>query len=104
MSSLIVLAQEVRTRISSTQDYICLTDIVRYKNPKESADVIRNWLRNRMTIEFLGLWEVINNSEFKPVEFDRFKKNADLNSFTLTPKQWIETTNAIGIESKQGRY
>ena len=85
-------------------DYICITDIARYKNPDRTDDLIRNWLRNRNTIEFLGIWEQLNNSTFKPVEFDGFRKQAGLNSFTLTPGQWIERTNAIGIISKPGRY
>ena len=66
--------------------------------------MIRNWLRNRNTIEFLGIWEHLNNPDFNPVEFDGFRKLAGLNSFTLTPKQWIEKTNAIGLVSKAGRY
>jgi hypothetical protein len=86
------------------EDYICITDIAKYKNEDRSDDLIRNWIRNRNTIEFLGIWEQLNNPGFKPVEFDGFKKQAGLNSFTLTPKQWIETTGAIGIISKPGRY
>jgi hypothetical protein len=86
------------------EDYICITDIAKYKNEDRSDDLIRNWIRNRNTIEFLGIWEQLNNPGFKPVEFDGFKKQAGLNSFTLTPKQWIETTGAIGIVSKPGRY
>jgi len=65
---------------------------------------IRNWLRNRNTIEFIGLWESLNNACFNPVEFDGFRIQAGLNSFTMTPKQWIEKTGAIGIVSKAGRY
>ena len=76
-------------------DYICITDIARYKSSDRTDDLIRNWLRNRNTIEFMGIWEHLNNPGFKPVEFDGFKKLAGLNSFTLTPKQWIEKTNAI---------
>ena len=83
------------------QDYICLTDMVRHE---DGADYIRNWLRNRNTIEFLGLWEGMNNPDFKGVEFDRFRSEAGLNSFNLTPKKWIEATGAIGIISKSGRY
>ncbi|NVM23204.1 MAG: KilA-N domain-containing protein, partial [Desulfobacterales bacterium] len=79
-------------------------DIARYKNSDRTDDLIRNWLRNRNTIEFLGIWEHLNNPDFKPVEFDGFRKQAGLNSFTLTPKQWIEKTNAIGLISKAGRY
>jgi len=99
-----VLAREVRIAVVLDQDYICLTDIARYKNPDASDDLIRNWLRNRNTIEFLGIWEQINNPVFKSVEFDGFRKHAGLNSFTLTPKQWIERTGAVGIQSKTGRY
>ncbi len=86
------------------EDYLCITDIAKAKNAGTSDDLIRNWLRNRNTIEFLGIWEQLNNPNFKPVEFDGFKKLAGLNSFTLTPKQWIEKTNAIGLISKPGRY
>lgn len=84
-------------------DYISLTDIARYKSD-EPNDVIRNWIRNRDTIEFLGLWEQFNNPDFKPVEFDGFKNEAGKNSFVLSPQKWIESTNAIGITSKSGRY
>lgn len=85
-------------------DYISLTDIARYKDAYATDDMIRNWLRNRNTIEFLGIWEQLNNPHFKPAEFDGFRKQAGLNSFTITPKQWIEKTAAIGIVSRQGRY
>ena len=84
-------------------DYISLTDIAKYKSD-EPNDVIRNWLRSKDTIEFLGLWEIIHNSNFKPVEFDGFKKEAGSNAFTLSPQRWIKKTNAIGIISKSGRY
>jgi len=83
------------------QDYICLTDMVR---DEEGTDHIRNWMRNRNTVEFIGLWETLNNPNFKHVEFDTFRKQAGLNSFNLTPKKWIEATNAIGLISKSGRY
>ncbi len=85
-------------------DFICFTDIARFKNPDATDDLIRNWLRNRNTVEFLGVWERLNNPHFNPVEFDGIKIQAGLNSFTLTPKQWIEKTGAIGITSKAGRY
>ena len=84
-------------------DYISLTDIAKYKSD-EPNDVIRNWLRGKDTIEFLGLWEILNNPNFKRVEFDGFKMQAGSNAFTLSPKKWIESTNAIGIVSKSGRY
>ena len=89
---------------SGNDDYLSLTDIAKYKNPDHADDVIRNWLRNRNTIEFLGVWERLNNSDFNPVEFDGIKILAGLNSFTLTPKQWIEKSQAIGIVSRAGRY
>ena len=84
-------------------DYISLTDIARYKNVHEPKDVVKNWLRVRDTIEFLGLWETIHNPSFKGVEFDSFRKEAGTNAFTLSPQRWIENTNAIGILSKSGR-
>jgi len=85
-------------------DYISLTDIARYKDPNNMNAIIQNWLRNRNTVELLGFWEQLYNPGFKPIEFEGFRKQAGLNSFVLTPKRWIETTNAIGIISKSGRY
>lgn len=85
-------------------DLICLTDIARVKNSERSDDLVRNWLRNRNTLEFLGVWERLNNPSFNSVEFDGIKNQAGLNSFLLTPKQWIEKTNAAGIVSQAGRY
>jgi len=84
-------------------EFISLTDIARYKN-SEPNDVIKNWMRNRDTLEFLGLWESLHNPSFKPVEFDGFKKEAGLNAFTMSPTKWIENTSAMGIISKSGRY
>ena len=84
-------------------EYISLTDIARYKSD-EPNDVIKNWMRNRDTLEFLGLWESLHNQDFKPVEFDGFKKDAGLNAFTMSPKKWITTVNAIGIVLKSGRH
>ena len=84
-------------------DYISLTDIARYKSD-EPSDVIKNWMRRKDTIEFLGLWESLNNTNFNSVEFDRIKSEAGYNSFTLSPKKCISLTNAIGIISKSGRY
>jgi hypothetical protein len=88
---------------TDVDDYISLTDISRFKKSDRTDDLIRNWLRNRNTIEFLGIWETLHNPDFKPVEFDGFRKEAGLHSFTLTPKQWISKTNAVGITSKAGR-
>jgi len=84
-------------------DYICLTDIARYKNKEEPNVVIANWLRNRNTIEFLGIWEQLYNPEFKPLEFEGFRKEAGLNAFTLSPMKWVNRTSAIGITVKAGR-
>jgi hypothetical protein len=84
-------------------EFISLTDIASYKSD-EPNDVIKNWMRNRDTIEFLGLWESLNNRDFKPVEFDGFRKEAGLNAFTMSPTKWINAVNAIGIVSKSGRY
>jgi hypothetical protein len=85
-------------------DYLSLTDIARYKDAEHTDDIIKNWLRNRNTIELLGFWEQMHNPDFKPVEFDGYRKQAGLNSFTMTPKKWIESTAAIGLVSKSGRY
>jgi hypothetical protein len=84
------------------RNYICITDIARYKNPVEPKDVVKNWMRNRTTIEFPGLWEKINNPDFKGVEFDPFWVESGSNSFTMSPSRWVETTNAIGIFTKTG--
>ena len=99
-----VQGTEITVSKNDLADFISLTDIARHKNPGRTDDLIRNWLRNRNTIEFLGIWEHLNNPNFKPVEFDGFRMQAGLNSFTLTPKQWIEKTGAIGLVSKAGRY
>jgi hypothetical protein len=85
-------------------DYICLTDIARFKDRERTDYIIQNWLRNRNTIEFLGVWERLNNPGFNPIEFDGIKTQAGLNSFVVTAKQWIEKTNAIGLISRAGRY
>lgn len=84
-------------------EFISLTDIARYKSDDPTA-VIQNWMRNRDVIDFLGLWERLHNSDFNPLEFEGFRKQAGANAFTMSPKKWIEATNAIGIVSKAGRY
>ena len=86
------------------EDYISLTDIAKYKDSERTNYIIQNWMRSRSTIEFIGLWELLHNPDFKGIEFDAFKNEAGSNSFTLTPKRWITSTNAIGIISKSGRY
>lgn len=103
-STVSVKGTEITVLAHRDEDYISLTDIARHRNPDHTDDLIRNWLRNRNTIEFCGIWESLNNPGFKPVEFDGFRRQAGLNSFTLTPKQWIEATGAIGLVSKPGRY
>jgi hypothetical protein len=85
-------------------DFISLTDIARYKNTAYPSEVIQNWLRNRSTVEFLGLWERIHNPEFNYLEFEVIELEAGSNAFVLTPKRWIEAVGAIGMVSKQGRY
>ena len=84
--------------------YISLTDLARHIDSERSDYILQNWLRNRSTIEFIGLWELFNNSNFNSIELDGIKNLAGSNSFSLTPKKWILTTNAIGIISKTGRY
>jgi hypothetical protein len=104
MAKITVLENEITTSRFNENDYISITDIAKYRDSIEANDIIRNWLRNRNTIEFLGIWEQLNNPDFKPVEFDGFRKNAGLNSFTMSPTKWIKSTNAIGIITKSGRY
>lgn len=84
-------------------EFISLTDIAKYKSNVPN-DVIKNWMRSRETLEFLGLWETLHNPDFKPVEFDGFRKEAGLHAFTMSPSKWIESVNAIGITTKAGRY
>ena len=88
----------------NNEDFISLTDMARYRDRERTNYIIQNWLRTRYAIEFCGLWEQLNNPSFKRIEFDAFKTAAGSNSFTLTPQKWIETTNAIGMISKSGRY
>ena len=102
--TIIVKGTEITVFQNEQSDFISLTDIARYKDTSNTDIIIQNWLRNRNTIELLGFWETLYNPDFKPLEFEGFKKQAGLNSFVLTPKKWIETTNAIGITSKAGRY
>ncbi len=86
------------------QDFISLTDIARYRNSQEPFAIINNWMRSRSTIEFLGLWEKLCNPDFKPLDFERFRNEAGSNYFVLSPQRWVESTNAVGITSKSGRY
>ncbi len=102
MNKINVLGTEIKLSSGKKEDYFSLTDIAKYKNSEHPADIIKNWTRSKDTIEFLGLWEKINNPSFKLVEFDQFKSQAGTNSFVLSPQRWIEKTNAIGIISKSG--
>ena len=95
---------DIRTMKVNGIDYICITDIARQKNSIDPNGVIGNWMRNRNTIEYLGLWETLYNPNFNPLEFEGFRRQAGLNAFTLSPTQWIEATNAIGLITKAGRY
>ncbi len=101
--TIIVKGNEIVLFSQNKEDYISLTDIARYKNPTEPKDAIKNWMRSRNTIEFLGLWENLNNTNFKGVEFDSFKQQAGSNHFTLSPQKWINATNAIGMISRSGK-
>ena len=103
-SSIEVQGTAITVITQAVSDYISLTDIAKHKEPDRSDHIIQNWMRNRNTIEFLGVWERLNNADFKPLEFEGFKKRAGLNSFVLTPKQWIDSTNAMGLISRSGRY
>ena len=87
----------IRTMKIGDIDYICITDIVKQKNRLEPNAVVGNWMRNRNTIEYLGLWEYLNNPSFNPIEFEGFKQQAGLNAFTLSPTRWIEATMQLSI-------
>ena len=103
-TSIAVKGAAVTVLSKDRQDYLSLTDIARYKDAERTDYLISNWLRNRNTIEFLGIWEQLNNPGFNPIEFDGIKKQAGLNSFILTAKRWIDSTAAIGLISASGRY
>ena len=94
----------VRTMKHEGEDYVCITDIARQKNAGDPNGVIANWMRNRNTIEFLGIWEQLFNPTFNPLEFEGFRKEAGLNAFTMSPQKWIEATHAHGLISMAGRY
>jgi len=104
MSKLTVLNTAISWYSHKDEDFISLTDMARYRDTERVDYIIQNWMRNRNTIEFLGLWEQLNNPDFKSIEFDGFRVQAGLNSFALTPRLWIEKTGAVGILSKKGRY
>jgi len=99
-----VKGTEIMVYTENADEYLSLTDIARYRDAERSDYILQNWMRNRSTIEFMGLWEIFNNPDFNSIEFDGIKNISGSNSFALTPKRWIETTNAKGIVSKTGRY
>lgn len=103
-TDLVADGRTVRMMEIHGEDYICLTDIARFKNPDFPADVVRNWMRSKTTVAFLGLWERLHNPAFNLVEFDQFKAEAGTHAFVLPPQTWIERTGAIGLVSKSGRY
>src|SRR3989338_3611181 len=102
--TLLVQNRKIGIILGDKSDYISLTDIALSKNEDEPNYIVKNWLSSNITIEFLGIWEQINNPDFKGVEFDAFKNAAGSNSFVLSPQKWIEATHAIGIISKSGRH
>ena len=105
MDRLVVRGTEINVQWNPNRDdYISLTDIAKIKDSDNPRYIIQNWLRNRNTIEFLGVWESLYNPNFNRVEFDAFRSQAGLNSFVMTPQKWIDATSAIGITSKAGRY
>lgn len=107
MKNRVIEVQNVQISISKQdlQEYICITDIAKAKSGESrSADVVKNWLRNRNTLEFLGTWEMMYNPEFKVVEFDHFKAEAGLHTFVLSVAEWVNQTNATGLYVKRGKY
>jgi len=104
MKKIITQGLKIYTFRQNENDFISLTDIARYKDKERTDYIIQNWMRTMDTVGFLGIWEKINNPNFKPIEFEGFKNKAGSNSFSLTPKRWIETVNAIGMINKSGRY
>jgi len=101
---IVVLTETVRVQQIQKDDYISLTDIAKYRNADDPRFVIQNWMRTRFTVEFLGIWEQLNNPDFNRVEFEAVKNESGSNSFVMTPTKWVSLTGAIGIVSKAGRY
>ena len=97
MKKINVMDTDIKTMVVNGVDYVSITDIARRKNPVEPKDVVKNWMRTKNTIEYLGLWEMLNNPNFKGVEFDPFLKEAGSHAFTMSPSRWIEQTGAIGL-------
>src|SRR3989338_1723283 len=105
MAKITVQHTEISLLTFQGSDYISLTDMANAKESESrAADIIKNWIRTRFTLEFIGTWEKINNPNFKVVEFDHFKTQAGLPSFVLSVSEWIEKTNAVGFVVKKGKY
>lgn len=104
MNKIIVKNIEINVTGIGDDDFVSLTDLAKIKNPDFPADVIKNWMRLRATIEFIGIWEQINNHHFNMVEFDQFKNESGHNYFVMTPTKWVKNTNAIGFRTKSGKY
>jgi len=104
MAKIIIREQTIKTITKDGVDFICITDIAKQKNTLDPNGVIASWMRNRNTIEFLGIWETLYNPNFNPLEFEGFRKEAGLNAFTLSPTRWIEATKAKGLTALSGRY
>jgi len=99
-----VLEEVIRIERINREDYISLTDIAKFRDTDDPRYIIQNWMRTRSSIEFLGIWEVLNNPDFNRVEFDTVKNESGSNAFVMTPSRWVNLTNAIGVISKSGRY
>jgi hypothetical protein len=104
MSKITVLNRDVAISLIHEEDYISLTDIAKHRNADDPRFIIQNWMRTRATVEFLGIWECLNNPGFNRVDFEAVKNEAGSNAFVMTPTKWVELTAAIGITSKAGRY
>lgn len=107
MANKVIEVENIKVNVVrlNDNDYICISDFTKIKDGNSTSDdIIKNWLRNRITLEFLGTWEMIYNPNFNTVEFDGFRKEAGLHTFTLSVKKWCDSTNAIGIYSKRGKY
>ncbi|NCD34554.1 MAG: KilA-N domain-containing protein [Spartobacteria bacterium] len=104
MAKINVLSREVTITLLNEEDYICLTDIAKHRNADDPRFIIQNWMRTRSTVEFLGIWELLNNPDFNRVEFEAVKNASGSNAFVMTPTKWVELTRAVGIASKAGRY
>lgn len=103
-NQIVVKDTTIKTMKVGDKEFVCITDIARQKNEHDPNGVVANWMRNRNTIEFLGIWETLYNPSFNPLGFEGFRKEAGLNAFTLSPTKWVEQTNAIGIQATSGRY